>query len=103
MKLLKVFIYHKFSLFVSYIYVKIRFLIYNKTNTFILGWSPRSHHEAVMVHVPILAVDENHFSVLQLTNCVIWSNTYVLYKYIGNCIYIVFHGGFCFTNGYSKI
>ena len=51
------------------------------------------HHEAVMVRELCIAIDENRFTVLQLKRCVIWWNTYALYKYMKLHLYMVFYDG----------
>ena len=49
------------------------------------------HREAVMVCELCIAIDEKCFTVLQLKKCVIWLNTYTLYKYMKLHLYMVFH------------
>ena len=47
-----------------------------------------------MVRELCIAIDENRFTFLWLERCVIWSNTYALYKYYMRLhLYMVFHDG----------
>ena len=51
------------------------------------------HHGAVMVRELCIAIDEIRFIVFQRKRCVIWSNTYALYKYMKLHLYMLFHDG----------
>ena len=109
MKLLKVFLYHHSNKVVQHL-VRI-IVLFHKYK--IMPYMFRSdfpiiikqihvyvddhhgpHHGVVMVREFCIAIDENRFTVfLQLKRCVIWSNTYALYKYMKLYLYMVFHDG----------